>query len=188
MTKSTFLKSLFCCVALFFSLQAKLQIITTVAGNGIDGYSGDGGLAVNARLDGASDVDFDALGNMYILQSGLQNVVRKVNVATHIITTVAGNGTAGYSGDGGLATQAQIYANSMAVDSSGNIYLSEQGNFRVRRIDAISGIITTIAGTGVNVFSGDGGPAVNAAYTSRLVLHLTNQDTAFISLKDKGAG
>lgn len=157
MTKSTLLKSLFCCVALLFSLQAKLQIITTVAGNGIAGYSGDGGLALNARIDGAFDVDFDALGNMYILQWG-QNVVRKVNIATQIITTVAGNGAAGYSGDGGLATQAQIYANSMAVDSSGNIYLSEQANYRVRKIDAITGIITTIAGTGVNVFSGDGGP------------------------------
>lgn len=159
--KSTLLKSLFFCTALFFSLQAKLQIITTVAG-GTNGYSGDGGLALTAGVNFPFDVDLDAAGNMYIVQYD-NNVVRKVNASTGIITTIAGNGTAGYSGDNGPATQAQLSAPwSAAVDSLGNIYIVDHFNLRVRKVDAITGIITTIAGSGGYSFSGDGGPAIKA--------------------------
>jgi len=161
MTKSTLLKSLLCSVALFFSLQAKLQIITTVAG-GIGGYSGDGGLALNAGLGNAFDVDFDKADNMYIVQK-YHNVVRKVNKSTGIITTIAGNGTAGYSGDNVLGAQAQLNDPiSVAVDSFGNIYIADHFNERIRKVDGTTGIITTIAGTGVNGYSGDGGLAINA--------------------------
>ena len=160
MIKPTLFKPLLCSVALFFSLQAKLQIITTVAGNGEAGYSGDGGLALNATFKGITDVDIDALNNIYITGN---NVVRKVNATTGIITTVIGNGTAGFSGDGGLASQAQLYGPySSALDSFGNIYITDRYNYRIRRVDAITGIITTIAGTGVRGFSGDGGLAINA--------------------------
>jgi uncharacterized repeat protein (TIGR01451 family) len=181
MSKSTFLKSLFCSVALLFSLQAKLQIITTVVGNGNGGYSGDGGLALNAAIT-SFDVKLDRLGNLYI--TDYQNhVIRKVTAATGIITTVAGNGTAGYSGDGGLATQAQLNNPfGCAIDSSGNIYIVDHGNFRIRKINAATGIITTIAGNGNGGISGDGGPAINANIQDPLGVALdTSENNLYIT-------
>ena len=137
-----------CCVTLIFSAKVGGQIITTVAGNGITGYTGDGGLAINAELNQPVDVNFDASGNMYIADSR-NNVVRKVNAKTGIIATIVGNGTQGFSGDSGLATQAQLYLPSnVVVDKKNNIYINEWGNLRIRKIDAKTGIITTIAGGG----------------------------------------
>lgn len=163
MTKTTLLKSLLCCVALFFSLEAKLQIITTVAGNGSGGYSGDSGLAVNASVTPES-IAIDSHDNLFI-SDHYNNVIRKVNALTGIITTVAGNGTAGFSGDNGPAINAQLnQPHDVIVDSSGNIYITDGRNFRIRKVDAVTGIITTIAGAGGQYYSGDGGLAVNANF------------------------
>jgi uncharacterized repeat protein (TIGR01451 family) len=162
MPKTSLLKPLLCSVALCFSLQAKLQIITTVAGNGSGGYSGDGGLALNAGIS-PQTLCFDSHDNLFIADY-FNNVVRKVNAVTGIITTVAGKGTAGFSGDNGPATQAQLNEPSdVVVDSSGNVYIADYNNHRIRKIDVVTGIITTIAGTGQNFHSGDGGLAVNAS-------------------------
>ena len=137
-------------------------IITTIAGNGTAGYSGDGGLATNAELYYPYGVAVDSNGNIYIADT-YNNRIRKVNSTTGIITTIAGNGTAGYSGDGGPATNAQLnYPYGVAVDSSGNIYIADTDNNRIRKVNSTTGIITTIAGNGNPGYSGDGGPATNA--------------------------
>jgi hypothetical protein len=144
-------------------------IISTVAGNGYDagtggsgGYSGDGGPATLAELANPWCIALDSSGNIYIVDSTNQRV-REVSAATGIINTVAGNGFQGYSGDGGPATETKLYdPGDVALDASGNLYLSDTWNFRVREVDAFSGIITTIAGTGECVHSGDGGPATEA--------------------------
>jgi sugar lactone lactonase YvrE len=135
--------------------------ISTLAGNGIAGYSGDGGLATSASLNGPRDLAYDAAGNLYI-SDGNNNVIRKVDT-TGTITTYAGNGTAGFCGDGGLATKACLnLPKGLATDSKGNLYIIDGGNIRVRRVNA-AGIITTIAGNGNTGFSGDGGKATLAA-------------------------
>ena len=136
-------------------------IITTVAGTGEAGFSGDGGPATEAQLSRPHDLAIDSEGNLYFVEIGNERV-RKVD-ASGIITTLAGTGTRGYSGDGGPATEAEIARPwGIAVDADGNVYFTSQGNDVVRKIDQ-EGIITTVAGTGEAGFSGDGGPATEAA-------------------------
>ncbi len=137
-------------------------IITTVAGTGLLGYSGDGGLAVSAQLGGPLDVAVDGFGNLYIADT-FNNRVRKVAAATGIITTAAGNGTAGYSGDGGLAISAEVNdPYGVAVDGNGNVYIADTFNSRIRKVAAGTGVITTVAGNGTLGYSGDSGPATSA--------------------------
>lgn len=153
--------------------------ITTVAGNGTNGYSGDGGPATNASLNNPAGMAVDTNGNLYIADS-LNNRVRKVD-SFGIITTVAGNGISGFSGDGGLATNAAFRTPaSVMIDPQNNLYISDQNNMRVRRMNA-AGIITTIAGNGNNGFSGDGGPAVNAALSYPAGLALDRFGYLFIA-------
>jgi sugar lactone lactonase YvrE len=132
-------------------------IITTVAGNGTYGYSGDGGPATTAQFSWLSGVTVDALGNLFITDQG-NGTIRKVS-ATGIISTIAGAGVMGYSGDGGPATTAQLSKpNGIVADAVGNVYFNDAGNNRLRIINTY-GIISTIAGTGVKGYSGDGGLA-----------------------------
>ena len=139
-------------------------IITTIAGSSINGYSGDGGPATEALLNRVTSLAVDAKGNLYISEF-LNECVRRIDTSG-IITTVAGNGTNGYSGDGGLATEAQLnYPSAIALDAKGNLYIAEYRNHRIRCVDT-SGIITTVAGTGINDYSGDGGPATEAQLNS----------------------
>jgi len=136
-------------------------IITTVAGNGMGGFSGDNGPAVDAGLGDPGGVAVDAAGNLYIADS-LNQCIRKVTT-NGIITTVAGNGTPGFSGDNGPATSAELFEpGGVAVDSAGDLFVTEIFGGPIRKIT--NGIITTIAGTGATVggFSGDNGPAINA--------------------------
>jgi uncharacterized protein (TIGR03437 family) len=134
--------------------------ITTVAGNGNSGYSGDGGPAANAQLFTPQGVAVDASNNVYIADTG-NRVVRMVS-AGGLISTIAGNGVADYTGDGGPAARAQLVSpNAIAVDSVGNVYIAD-GSTRIRQIVYPSGIITTIAGTGTQGYSGDGGLGVSA--------------------------
>ena len=136
-------------------------IITTVAGNGTYGYSGDGGAATNAGLDLPYDVAVDAFGNLFIAESEVNQRIRKVGT-NGIITTVAGNGTASYSGDGGAATNAGLdNPYGVAVDASDNLFIADTENQRIRKVGT-NGIITTVAGNGTYIYSGDGGAATNA--------------------------
>jgi hypothetical protein len=131
--------------------------ITTVAGNGIQGASGDGGAATAAHLYFPAGIAQDAAGNLYIADQG-NSRVRKVT-ADGVITTVAGNGIAGFSGDGGAATFAGLRSPSrVALDAAGRLYIADTGNHRIRRVEA-SGVIITVAGNGVAGFGGDGGSA-----------------------------
>lgn len=133
-------------------------IVTTIAGNGTAGFSGDGGPATSAQLNFPIALAVDGLGNVYIADSS-NHRVRRVD-GLGIITTIAGTGNTGSSGDGGPATGALLNLPvGVAVDGLGNVFISEQNGSRIRRVDA-QGIITTIAGTGTN---GDAGPSVVAA-------------------------
>ena len=135
-------------------------IITTVAGNGIAGYTGDGGAATSAELSYPNRVTLDGFGNLYIADSG-NHAVRQV-APNGIIRTVAGTGAAGFSGDGGSATNAKLNSpEGVAADGAGNLYIADHNNGRIRMV-AASGIITTVAGSVTNGFSGDGGSTTNA--------------------------
>src|ERR1017187_4920775 len=136
-------------------------IITTVAGNGTYGYSGDGGPATSAALYGPYGVAVDGAGNLYIADQG-NNRIRMVGLAG-IITTVAGNGTHGYSGDGGPATSAELYApEGVAVDNAGDLLIADTGNNRIRQVKS-GGTVSTVAGNGIDSYSGDGGLATSAS-------------------------
>ena len=160
-------------------VDARTGNITTVAGAGGSSFSGDGGPAVLAQLDQPSAVAVDADGNLYIAARG-EHRIRRVDAVTGTITTAAGTsfGTnsgvmgfvvyqGGFSGDGGPATRALLNdPDGVALNDAGNLYISDTMNYRVRFVDAITGVISTIAGTGVRGFSGDGGLAFNAQITT----------------------
>lgn len=138
-------------------------IITTVAGNGQQGFSGDNGPAIAAGLATPSALALDTLGNLFVADTG-NNRIRRVDAATGIITTVAGNGQQGFSGDNGPATAAALnFPFGIAVDSAGSLFIADSANHRIRKVAAGAGIITTAAGNGEPVFSGDGQPATNVA-------------------------
>jgi sugar lactone lactonase YvrE len=137
-------------------------IITTAVGTGEKGFAGDGGPAGAALLNGPFDLAFDRAGNLYFSDT-FNHRIRRVDARSGVITTIAGNGEAGYGGDGGPAIKAALnQPYGIAVDRAGNIFVADRLNARVRRIDARSGIITTAAGTGEAAYSGDGGPAARA--------------------------
>ena len=139
--------------------------ISTHAGNGIYGYLGDGGAANSGELRFPQAVALDEAGNVYIADTG-NNVIRRVAAATGIITTVAGNGLNGYSGDGSLATSGSLADPAgVALDAAGNLYIADFSNNVVRKVNAVTGVISTVVGGGSNPGDdglGDNGPAFDA--------------------------
>ncbi|MGD0831996.1 MAG: Ig-like domain repeat protein, partial [Terracidiphilus sp.] len=149
---------------------ATVGIISTYVGTGAADYSGDHGKATIATLDTPSGVALDGAGNLYIADSN-NNVIRKVTSSTGVITTVAGTGTGGYTADNIAATLSELNEpRGVTVDASGNLYIADTENQRIRRVDAVTGIIMTIAGDGAlsgkadgkGTYTGDGGPAIGA--------------------------
>ncbi len=135
--------------------------ISTIAGTGTAGYSGDGGNALSAQLKSPWGLALDANGNIYIADRD-NDRVRKINLTTSIISTVVGNGTSGYSGDNGPATSAALNKPiALCFDYDGNLYFADEDNHRIRKVN-VSGTITLFSGNGTGGFSGDGGSAVSA--------------------------
>ena len=155
-------------------ITATTGIVTTIAGLTVSGYSGDGGPASAAQFTSIAAIDIDAAGNIYLLDRGV-GVVRKIAASNGIITTIAGTGVSGYSGDGALATTAQFRnPTSIKVDENGNIIIADNNNYRIRRIIAATGIISTIMGDGTSAtaIDGEGGLAASAKLSQ--VQYLTN--------------
>jgi sugar lactone lactonase YvrE len=143
-------------------VDARSGLITTVAGTGTTGFSGDGGAAIGAQLDEPRGIAVDRAGNLFIADT-FNHRIRKVAAGTGVISTMAGTGMAGFSGDGGPATGAQLnQPGGIAVDPSGNLFIADSLNHRVRRVAAAMGFIDTVAGVGVAGFRGDGAPATTA--------------------------
>lgn len=145
---------------------AATGIITTYAGTGTAGYTGDGGAATAARLSNPEGIALASNGNLYIGDTG-NDAVRLVVAATGVISTVAGTGTSGSTGDGGAATAARLNA-PQAVDlgPSGDLFIADTGNSKIRRVEVGTGTIITVAGTGTAGFLGDGGAATLARINS----------------------
>ena len=143
-------------------MSGAIGIIQTAVGAGEGGYAGDGGPATQALIGEAYGCDFDVAGNLYI-SDGRTHTIRRIDKDTGIITTVAGCGLQGYSGDGGPATEATLdNLYSLQVDANGDIYIVDRMNAAIRKVEAATGVITTVAGTGEPGYSGDGGPGVKA--------------------------
>jgi streptogramin lyase len=137
--------------------------ISSPVGTGEPGDVGDGGPAASARLNQPFDIAFDAKGHLFFSDTG-NHRIRRVDRETGVISTVAGSGRKGFEGDGGPATSAKLdEPYGLVLDRAGHLYFADRLNRRVRRVDGETGIITTLAGTGEEVSSGDGGPAANAA-------------------------
>ena len=153
---------LFTCTILF-AFAGDAPVMTTLAGTGQRGHTGDGGPAAKATLSEPFHCDVDNKGNLYIAES-MNHCIRKVNLKTGVISTVAGNDKKGYAGDGGKATDATFnepYA--VVVDKSDNLYIVDRLNAVVRKVEARTGVVTTVAGNGKKDYAGDGGKATDAS-------------------------
>lgn len=160
---------------------ASTGYISTVAGTGTGGYNGDGGAATSAQLKNPQSIEVDGSSNLYIADSQ-NHRIRKVTASTGIISTVAGNGTSGSSGDGGAATSANLnLPTGVKVDGSGNIYIADYNNYKIRKVTISTGNIGTIGGTGTSGFSGDGGAATSANLNSPVELDLTSGGNIFFN-------
>ena len=160
---------------------AATGIITTVAGNGSAGFSGDGGQATAAGIKTPEDVAVASNGDLYIADTG-HNRIRKVTAATGIISTVAGSGSPGSSGDGGAATSARLTTpDGVVVASNGDFYIDDRGNDRVRKVTAATGIITAYAGTGTAGYSGDGAAATLAKLNAPQGIDLASNGDLYVA-------
>lgn len=167
----------------FFPSVGQIDTIITVAGNGINGDLGDGGLAIYAEIGASSNVVFDADGNCYFSQND-KNRIRKI-ASSGIISNFAGTGIAGYSGDGGRAISSNLdYPVGIAVDNSNNLYVADLDNNVIRKIDISSGVISTYAGNGLPLENGDGGLAIDASIYAPVELFCDQRGNLFISDQD----
>jgi uncharacterized protein (TIGR03437 family) len=159
-------------------------VILTIAGTGVAGYAGDGGAAIAAQLSAPVRLTLDPSGNLYVSDSG-NNVVRRV-ATSGIITTFAGNGTSGFSGDGGQATVASLNnPRGLAIDASGGLLIADAGNSRIRRVDS-SGVISTIAGNGTASLSGDGRPPLDTGFAFAADVALDGAGNIYVADRNNG--
>ncbi|MBI3851275.1 MAG: HYR domain-containing protein [Verrucomicrobia bacterium] len=170
-------------------VDAATGIISTVAGNGQSGFNGDGLPATQTSLRPKA-VAFDQSGNLLIADSG-NSRIRNVNAVTGLITTVAGNGLSGFGSDGVLATAPGFNGgrlsgpSGLAMDGAGNLFINDQGNYRIRRVDAVTQIMTTVAGNGTFGSAGDGGPATNASFKVPSSIALDSHNNIYITDADR---
>ncbi|MEZ6144461.1 MAG: hypothetical protein R3B91_03305 [Planctomycetaceae bacterium] len=165
----------------------KTGLITTVAGTGEPGYAGDGGPATQAKLKEPYEVRFDHDGNMFFVEM-MNNLVRRVGAETGIISTVAGTGELGFSGDGGPAIDATLNRpHSITLDNAGNLFICDIGNHRVRRVDAKTGLITTFAGTGEQAPTPDGAPISGTPLNGPRALDFDGKHNLYLALREGNA-
>ncbi|RYD65884.1 MAG: hypothetical protein EOP84_31570, partial [Verrucomicrobiaceae bacterium] len=161
--------------------------IATVAGNGKRGYSGDGGPAKEAQLNEPYEVRFDATGNMVFVER-LNHCVRRVDAKTGIISTIAGTGKEGFSGDGGPATGAEMkQPHSIAYDPAGNLYICDILNHRIRKVDSKTGKISTFAGTGEKKPTPDGAPITGTPLNGPRALDFDRAGNLWLALREGNA-
>ncbi len=163
-------------------ITASTGVITTIAGTGTAGYSGDGGQATSANIQYPVGVNLDSSLNVYFADQS-NSRIRKITVSTGIISTVAGTGSTVFNGDNIQATAATIsrYSYDVVLDSSDNLYISDGVNNRIRKVDASTGVITTIVGTGTASSSGDGSAATSAAINGPVYIRLDSAGNLYIS-------
>ena len=162
-------------------------ILTTVAGNGRAGYSGDGGAATDAMLNQPTEVRFDRDGNMYFVEMR-NHLVRRVDRKTKKISTVAGTGVAGFGGDGGPALRAQLrQPHSIAFDLEGRLLICDIGNHRVRRLNLRTGIIETYLGTGEKQPTEDGAPIRGTPVNGPRAIDLDPEGNLYLALREGNA-
>ena len=162
-------------------ITASTSVITTIAGTGTAGYSGDGGQATAANIRDPVGVNLDRSGNVYF--ADLSNTrIRKITVSTGIISTVVGTGSKVFNGDNIQATAATISnPYDVVLDSYDNLYISDSGNNRIRKVDASTGVITTVVGTGTASSTGDGGAATSATINGPLYITIDSSGNLYIS-------
>ena len=160
---------------------------TTVAGNGQKAYSGDGGPATVASLNMPHEIRFDRAGHLYIAERD-NHVVRKVDARTGVISTFAGTGRAGFSGDGGPATRAELrQPHSIAVDANGRLLICDIGNHRIRQVNLSSGMIETYAGTGERQPTPDGAPVRGTALNGPRTMSFDREGDLYLALREGNA-
>lgn len=165
----------------------KTRVITTIAGNGERGYRGDGGPALDAALNMPHEVRFDSHGDLYIAERD-NHVVRKITMRSRTISTVAGTGKAGFSGDGGPATAAELrQPHSIAFDRDGTLLICDIGNHRIRRVHLETGIISTYAGTGDALPTPDGAPVAGTPLGGPRTIEVGPNGDLYIALREGNA-
>ena len=162
-------------------------VITTVAGSGKKGYSGDGGLAMNAELNEPYEIRFDKQGNLFFVER-LNHTVRRVDAKTKSITTIAGNGQQGFSGDGGKATDAMLsQPHSIQFDARGDLYICDIANQRIRKVTMKTGVISTFAGTGEKKPTPDGAKIVGTPVNGPRAIDFDKQGNLWLALREGNA-
>jgi len=168
-------------------LDLKTHLTSTVAGNGQRAYGGDGGSATAATLNMPHEIQFDSAGNIYIAERD-NHVVRKVEAKTGIISTFAGTGMPGFSGDGGPAARAQLrQPHSIAVDPSGKLLICDIGNHRIRQVDFSTGVIETYGGTGERQPTPDGAPVKTAPLNGPRTMSFDRDGNLYLALREGNA-
>jgi len=162
-------------------------MITTVVGTGTKGYSGDGGLAIKAELNEPYEIRFDQQGNLFLVER-LNHTVRRVDAKTKIITTTAGNGQQGFSGDGGAANQATMsQPHSIQFDARGDLYICDILNHRIRKVEMKTDIITTFAGTGEKKPTPDGAKIAGTPLNGPRAIDFDRQGNLWLALREGNA-
>ena len=161
--------------------------LTTIAGNGIKAYTGDGRPALEASFSAPHEIRFDDRGNLFVVERDA-HVVRRIDANTNLVSTVAGTGEAGFSGDGGAAIAAQLrQPHSIALDATGNLLICDIGNHRVRSVDLNSGVISTLSGTGERTRTPDRGPITGTPLLGPRSIDTDSNGNAYLVLREGNA-
>src|SRR5262249_11684670 len=164
-------------------LDLRTRRLTTIAGTGERGYRGDGGPAADAALNMPHELRFDSRGDLFVVERD-SHVVRKIDMRTRVITTIAGTGTPGFSGDGGAASAAQLrQPHSIAFDRDGALLVCDIGNHRIRRVDLRTGMIATFAGTGETAATPDGAPLAGTPLRAPRTIAVAPSGDLYVALR-----